>query len=232
MAEKQKGISLYYQILEYLKDKIESCEWEQGTQIPTEAILAEHFKVSRATVRRAISELVNNGSLIRKQGTGTFVARPPYEGDFIRLSLPSELGNEHKVISISQGNCKPSIAKQLNLEPNDLVTEVYRIRYIKGEPAILERTYINSAIFPEIEKEDLSQRLYIIARKRYGFQLAIKQISIEPVITNQNEATLLEIKPGSPILLLSRLWTQNEKPLMLTKLLVRSDICKILITNQ
>jgi len=57
--------------MEYIEGKIESGEWEQGYQLPSETSLAQFFKVSRATVRQAISELVQKGRVIRKGITGT-----------------------------------------------------------------------------------------------------------------------------------------------------------------
>lgn len=45
-------------------------------RLPSEDALARSFEVSRATVRRAIETLVAEGSLVRRQGRGTFIARP------------------------------------------------------------------------------------------------------------------------------------------------------------
>ena len=63
---KQKGISIYYQIEEYIREKIESQEWPQGSKLPSEMELAKYFNVSRSTVRHAIANLVLEGILIRK----------------------------------------------------------------------------------------------------------------------------------------------------------------------
>lgn len=229
---KHKGVTLYYQIVEYIKDKIESGEWEKGYQIPSETNLAEFFKVSRATVRQAISELVLSGNLIRKQGLGTFVSEPSFEGDFLKFYLPEELGDQHKLLSISQKSCSPSIAQKLDLKPGELVTEINRLRFIKGEAAILEVSYLNSKVFLGIEQEDLSQKLYGIMEKKYGYRLVKAQTLIEPVIINVNEAVLLDVAPGSPVLMLTRVcFTHDEKPVILTKSLVRGDKCKLLVSD-
>lgn len=63
----------YMQLKEYLINLIESNELTRGNKIPSENELAEKFRMSRHTVRRAISELVNEGVLITNQGRGTFV---------------------------------------------------------------------------------------------------------------------------------------------------------------
>lgn len=70
----------YRQIKEYLINLIESSELTRGNRIPSENELSEKFHISRHTVRRAISELVNEGVLTTTQGKGTFVSNGPRNG--------------------------------------------------------------------------------------------------------------------------------------------------------
>src|SRR5699024_11397847 len=74
-VNKDLSIPLYQQVKDYLKDKITSCEWEVGYQLPTEKELAAQFHVSNITVKRAVLELVNKGLLHRQSGKGTFVTQ-------------------------------------------------------------------------------------------------------------------------------------------------------------
>ena len=69
---KQTGVSLYYQVAESIKAKIESGEWPRGSRLPSEPELTVLFAVSRSTIRQAISILVKEGLLVRKQGSGTY----------------------------------------------------------------------------------------------------------------------------------------------------------------
>lgn len=75
---KEKGVSLYYHVEKYIREKIESHEWAPGDKLPTEAELAEFFNVSRTTIRQAVDGMVDSGILIRKQGSGTYVTQQPY----------------------------------------------------------------------------------------------------------------------------------------------------------
>ncbi|NLM09535.1 MAG: GntR family transcriptional regulator [Clostridiaceae bacterium] len=63
----------YQQLKEYLIELIDSNELTKGNRIPSENELAGRFNISRHTVRRGISELVNEGVLTTTQGKGTFV---------------------------------------------------------------------------------------------------------------------------------------------------------------
>ncbi|MFA5720559.1 MAG: GntR family transcriptional regulator [Acholeplasmataceae bacterium] len=63
----------YLQIREHIRKNIESGVWPEGMMIPTEKELSETYKVSRVTIRKAISALVDQNYLTRRAGFGTMV---------------------------------------------------------------------------------------------------------------------------------------------------------------
>lgn len=63
----------YFQISHALRSRIASGEWKPGAQLPAEPELALQYSVSRMTMRQAILELVQEGTLSRRRGAGTFV---------------------------------------------------------------------------------------------------------------------------------------------------------------
>ncbi len=74
--QKRKGLTKYLQLRDIIYSKIESDEYAVGALIPSESELMERYKVSKATVRQALSELENEGVLRREQGRGTYVELP------------------------------------------------------------------------------------------------------------------------------------------------------------
>ena len=68
--------ALYQQVIDIIKNEINSGAYKAGARIPNEFELAESYKVGRVTVRRAIEELVQQGYLTKRQGKGTFVNAP------------------------------------------------------------------------------------------------------------------------------------------------------------
>ena len=80
MLDKHGHIPLYIQLKEALLQKIKEEIWPTDTQIPTEKALMSEYHVGRATVRQAISMLLNDGYLYIRHGIGTFVAhrRPSF----------------------------------------------------------------------------------------------------------------------------------------------------------
>ncbi|GAA3407026.1 GntR family transcriptional regulator [Paenibacillus hodogayensis] len=74
MKHEAKRIPLYSQIRSYILEQIQRDQWRANDQLPTEAVLADQFEVSRFTIKKALSELVEEGLVYRVQGKGTFIA--------------------------------------------------------------------------------------------------------------------------------------------------------------
>ncbi|MBN1259213.1 MAG: extracellular solute-binding protein [Anaerolineae bacterium] len=74
MIDRDSPLPIYFQLKQFLKQKLESGEFEVGAQLPTEQQLCAQYGVSRAPVRQALIELVQEGYIYRRAGQGTFVA--------------------------------------------------------------------------------------------------------------------------------------------------------------
>ena len=85
---KDVPIPLYYQLKNIIKTDIENGTLKTGDTIPTEMEIMSHYNISRFTVRQAISELVNEGYLLRKTSKGTFVTEPNKKTSFIKSFEP------------------------------------------------------------------------------------------------------------------------------------------------
>ena len=71
--ERGIGVPLYRQVAGVLRERIETGFYRPGERIPTEFELCDEFGVSRISIRQALSELVHDGLLLRRQGSGTYV---------------------------------------------------------------------------------------------------------------------------------------------------------------
>ncbi|RZM10536.1 MAG: GntR family transcriptional regulator, partial [Sphingomonas sp.] len=70
-----EGTPLYMQLARSLREHISGGGIDPGSALPSERDLSELAGLSRVTVRKGIKQLIDEGVLIRKQGSGTFVAR-------------------------------------------------------------------------------------------------------------------------------------------------------------
>jgi GntR family transcriptional regulator len=226
----KKGVSLYLLISENIQEKITSEQWPEGTKLPSEPELAKDFQVSRFTIRQAISELVDRGYLIRERGRGTFVSKPSFEGNFVKSFFPGDLGSLHKFLSLREVMATSFLEKRLAIPKGTLVTELYRARYILDDkiPSIIEKTYFKSTLLPEIEKMDMSSRLFSYIINNYGIPLLKAKSVIEAVLPEKNEADILMCSLSQPLLMMTRIcYTTGDKPVVLTKSLIRTDKCKL-----
>lgn len=130
-------IPLYHQLKEIMKEKIEAGEWVPGDKIPSENELRTQFDVSRNTAQKAIEDLVQDGRLRRIQGKGTFVSKPKFEQSlsgfysFSRVMKNKGMNPQDEILSINEKLAKPSVAKKLQIDEDDPVIELRRLRCAK-----------------------------------------------------------------------------------------------------
>ncbi len=225
-------IPLYIQVIDAIREYIESGGGKPGEQLPGEPELCRMFDISRTVIRQALKELEIKGLIYRSKGRGTFIAEPK-----IRESLFQELTGffqdmETKGLRpvsrmLKQEIIQPTskIANLLNLSEDSPVIEIERLRFVHDEPIVLVSSYLPHALVPGLEKVDLRhQSLYAYIEQAYGLQLARGRRILEAVQANSVEANLLQIKKGSPLLLLDSVgYLANGTPLEYYHALHRGD---------
>ncbi len=202
-------IPLYYQIREDLRRRIEAGQWKPGEAIPSEAELQEIYGVSRATVRQALSELVMEGLLIRKQGRGTFVAPPKIVEPLPRLvSFTEEMravGMEPSTRSVRVEivTDPPKRVRETLRTDEDRFLRIERVRCANAQPIVLLVSYLPSSLGID-PGEDFSGSLYALLETKYNIRLGEAIQIIEAAIADEDTAAQLEIEEGEPILIIRR----------------------------
>ena len=99
------AIPLYQQVIDIIKNEINSGAYKAGARIPNEFELAESYKVGRVTVRRAIEELVQQGYLTKRQGKGTFVNAPKLKRKIRQKDDVQSFSDACRVNGMEPGAC-------------------------------------------------------------------------------------------------------------------------------
>jgi len=228
-------LPLYYQLSAIIKRKIRMGSLKVGDKLPSEKELCERYKISRTTVRQAILSLVSEGLLYRKQGRGTFVARPKlsrgimevysFSRDMKNLGLnPSSRVLEQKIILATE-----DLAKNLNLKINeDKVIKLTRVRLANNEPLLIETTYIPYNIVPSLIKENMeTNSLYSILNEKYNLFFSHAIETYEAISIGKKEAKLLKCNPSTPGFFIERItYLKDGTPVELTNSITRADRCK------
>src|SRR5438132_5361479 len=88
--DRSSPVPAYYQLEEWLAQRIDSGELAAGTRLPSERELTQQLGISRMTLRQALDRLERDGLLVRRQGTGAFVGPPRLVGEIGELRGISE----------------------------------------------------------------------------------------------------------------------------------------------
>jgi GntR family transcriptional regulator len=203
---------LYQQLERALRTAIESGHLVPEDALPAERDLATDFGVSRITVRKAIDGLVQEGLLVRRQGSGTFV-RGRVEKNFSKLTSFSEDmrargRTPHSVwLKRSNGTVTPEEAMSLRSSPGTPVFRFHRIRYADDAPMALERATVLGDCLPSIDAVESS--LYE-ALERSGHRPVRALQRLRAVLFDAEKAELLAARANDPGLLVERIGFDRE----------------------
>ena len=206
------------------------------TRIPSEVELMNRYGVSRITVRHAINELVQEGYLVKRHGTGSFVLPRKHDRHVVSINsftmdcLASGLTPRTEVLSLGRGRATESAAGFLNIAPGSGVILLDRLRYINDEPVILEENAFPEEMEEILRVEDYSQLCSIaqFLEKNLGIQLVHIDYTIEMAYLSKDQARLLELKPNAPALRVVGLVMDGaQKPVYYSRQTIQGDKVKI-----
>lgn len=237
--DKQSPIPMYHQIMENLKKQIEDGTLAPDTLIPSEREYAERFGISRMTVRQALSNLVNEGYLYRQKGKGTFVSRKKFEQPLQGLTSFSEdmrqrgLKASSQLIDFKKTACPEHLLPVLQLTNSDAVFELKRIRLANDEPMAIETSYIPERFAGDLTKEHLTGSLYEYIETNTGHVIAHAKQELEANVASKEEAHLLSILAGDPVLSITRTtFFQKDIPFEYVVSVYRGDRYKLIHTME
>lgn len=211
-------IPLYYQLKEMIKEQIEDGSFKPGDLLPSERELSERYGISRPTVRQAIKDLVYEGFLVREKGRGTFVSKPKLDYGFIQrfVTFYDDMAQhglkvKTRVLRQELREAGKRVARFLNLEPQDQIIFLERLRFVEDQPVVRVRNHIPYRLCPGLLQEDLTDRsLYRLMAEKYGLTPHRAEIGLEAVIADEIDASFLGVEVGAPILLMENItFTEN-----------------------
>lgn len=201
---------LYRQVYDLLTSRLVDGYWKPSEPLPSEMALAEELGVSQGTVRKALNQMVAENLLERHQGKGSFVSEHTQESSlfrFFRLREPNgeSLIPETQVLSSSRRAATPVERDHLNLQGKGQVVELVRLRFLQGEPAILEKVIQPLSLFPNIDKQpEMPNSLYTLYQEKYGISIASVRDELHATKLPREYASELGLAAGSPVLMVER----------------------------
>jgi GntR family transcriptional regulator len=221
-------IPLYIQLADVLKDLIQSGGLAAGEKIPSERELMKQFRLSRNTIRQAVSQLNNEGIKISNHGAGTFVTKV---GEMIRSRIDIFAEHNHllqtagftpssKLLSVSVQKCDEMVAQKLAIEPGTDVVCFRKIFFADGTPALLVFDYMDrSAVDPNFDDYLQDHDFFDYLETYVGAQIQFSISDIIPVNANEDVSKAFRIEPNSAVLLMTEAFIDplKQKPVGMGK---------------
>lgn len=233
---RQNYRKLYVQLYEKIRKKIDEKEWSVGFQIPTEQELCEDFKVSRATVRTAISELVRQGYLTRQQGRGTFVSKKVISDKLTMFTTFGELmleaGIDFSTDVLAQTIMMPvdDLGDKLNISGDKHIIYIKRLWKVDNKPILIQETYIPFHICPPLLEEDVKKNsLFELLEKKHEIEITGVKNYIDVAYLNADEGRLFDLSESSPALVLTQHFSSGETQIMYMRSIKRPNSFVFLI---
>jgi len=231
--DRSKPVPLHYQITNDLRRAIKEGKYKVGDLFPTDKQLMEMYGVSSITVRRAVSTLVAEGLLERRPGKGTFVKKAVVEETLGKLTgffeemrargyVPSAEILYTGPVKITPQELRR--APQLRVFEDRPLYLIEKIQKMNGQPVTYLRSYWPYEYGSRLAEFDLEHYgLYELVESKLGLVLERAEQTISAGRAGKKEAFYLQVKVGSPLLIMERIAYSGDKPVEVSINAYRAD---------
>ncbi len=201
---------LYQRLKLLVQDAIADGELKAGDSVPSERDVAELLDVSRVTVRKAFTELVDEGVLVQRRGSGTYVRERTsrIELPLSRLTSFTEdmalrgLKTQARWLDRSSGLATPEEAIKLSISPSEHVCRFHRLRHADGEPLAIEHAVVPHRFLNDVTV--VQHSLYAVLDAK-GLRPVRALQRLHATSLNAQEADWLDQPDGSAALFVERI---------------------------
>ncbi|MEH7121605.1 GntR family transcriptional regulator [Neobacillus vireti] len=234
ILNKESSIPLYQQLASIIKQQINKGILKENDKILTATELSEKYEVSLITVKKAIDLLAEEGTLVKQQGKGTFVATrkllrtsESFMG-FTQLCEMQGYKASSEVIKVDFIIAPISDVEKLNLQEEERIIRIIRVRKCDGVPVIIEESHFPMQ-YSFLLSEDLTGSINKHLNK-HGVIInqGIKTINI--CYATEDEAKILDIQPNQA-LILQKEYNKDENgiPVHTCKQVINADRYEMVI---
>ena len=224
-------VPLYQQLSDLLREEIRRGRYGPLDRLPSEHELVREYAISRITARQALVELERAGLVFRRQGRGSFVARPAVVQPLSRLTGLAEamagqgLSSVSRVLRAGSARAGSAVAARLGVDVGAPVFEVRRIRMVDAVAVSFDVSWFPVELGRRLAQEDLEGRdVFWLIENACGIALGAADCEIGAVAAEDEIAFELGVPPGSPLVFIDRLtYDAADRPIDYEHLHVRAD---------
>jgi len=208
----------YRQLYELLRKHILTGVYQEGSLLPSENELCAVHSMTRPTVRHALDSLVKDGLILKKQGKGSIVRKPPQNIGILSIAgTASAVGVRYLKTDILQKPTLKSWPEIFPFELSELEKEagcIYmeRLRYVEDEPVFYDINHLPNIYLPRITNRSFENKsLFEILRKNYQIEVTGGEQKLKAIKPAKQIRQLLQLKSGQPVLHIERKLTTNKE---------------------
>ena len=221
----------YYEVYRAIADEIAVGRLRPGERLSVERALCQQFGVSRATVRRALRALADDGLIELSAHRGAFVSSGPLSEppnvllSFAAMAAARGLEASAQVLHQEVRPATLDEAELLSIAPGSSVFQLERLRMLDGMPVSVDVNRVALARATAVGDADYrTASLYDTLERQCGRAPTTGDYTIEAVAADEKTAGLLEVAVGAPLLLtVDRTFDQLGEPLCTSRIVYRGD---------
>lgn len=226
--DRDSKIPLYKQLGDYLIDQVIDRSAQGERPMLTEREMCCAYGVSRATVRQALQYMEKRHYITRRQGSGTFAVTQQPITDLMQMySFTKEMERLGKkpssrlVCFARTSGYGDSVAERLQLRRGAEVYVLRRLRYADDEIKMLETTYLPCTLLQDLRAEEvIANSLYGTLQQRYHISIEYAVQEFEVTSASHEEAALLGVERGDPVMLAMRTAYADGRPVEFSKSII------------
>jgi GntR family transcriptional regulator len=205
--DEETPIPYYYQLQLFILKKIKENSWKSGDLMPSEREICGTFKVSRSIVRKALENLSQMGFIKKIKGRGNIIIGEKDSDTFIdhQLSFYNYLVQTgynvyNRLLEFEEIKPPIIVREVLDLDYNEKVYKIKRLRIINKEPWYYDITYLPIRLYPNLNKEDLLEgSLFEMVKKKFNLKIKFQKKYLFALNAKKEDARLLDQEIGDPL---------------------------------
>jgi GntR family transcriptional regulator len=207
--DRSSAIPLYKQVEKYIRDLIESGEYDNGKLLPKEEELANQFGISRNTVRKGMYNLVIEGLLVRKKGIGTIASPHTITTHLDEWhSFTQEMSQrgitlKNYSLKVNREPADKTLAEAFQIEEGTNLVKLERLLGDEKKPFVIFVSWIHPRT-GLTGKENFNQPLYQILEEEFSIYPSRSSEELKAVPADEEIADYLNIREGDPVLFRKR----------------------------
>jgi GntR family transcriptional regulator len=226
------GLPIYLQIVEDIKEKINTGELKPGDTIYSENALCKTYGASRMTVRKGLAILAGEGYIYSIPGKGNFVQEPDSSIYTLYYDEMNNLVNsvdKTKLLEVNIIMPPYKLMNSLQITRNKKVIMIRRLFYTDGEPVAYDVKYLPYYKgMPIVEKEIRYATFPEMVSKSTSLFAIKKELVISAQMPDEEIGKYLNIYNELPLMVVEqKLYDIENKPMGLGVTYFRGDYCKL-----